>query len=118
MLHKNFQQFQANLPSSIKPQPRREGNVFIDRVPEFIRESEKLENIIVTYLKIGKKNIEIENVHVHDYIDPDGIYADMRGYRINGELLFVFSKGATIAGSEPHIVAKDYLQSLIQQGLV
>ncbi len=112
--HPQFDVYQCDLPSEIKPALRRiYGQGEVDRVPEFLRIVKRDWHTEVFSLGIDGQQHTIESVHVAWSFDEDGVYADMRGYAINSIIYFVFSKGV---GNENknHKIAQVYLRKLLQ----
>ena len=111
---KNFDVYQEGIPSEITPaMVRVYGEGMKPRVPEFVRLLQRgsWDNPFTVTVK-GVK-FELQCSHVLSSMDGDDVYADMRAYTLNDEILFVFSKGAFIKPNESHKVAERYLIKIL-----
>jgi len=111
---KNFDVYQEGVPSEITPaMVRVYGGVTLSRVPKFIAlvRANSWDNPFTVTVK-GVK-FACYCVHVLSSMDEEDVYADMRAYMIDDEILFVFSKGVFIKPNESHKVAERYLIKIL-----
>jgi len=111
---KDFDLYQGGLPSEITPAMVRVfGGGMRNRVPEFVALVKRGSWDSPFTVTINGRKFNLECVHVLSSMDEDSVYADMRGYMLDGELLFVFSKGTFIKPNDSHKVAERYLVKIL-----